>query len=469
MNKENLKKAINTIKVPQKDLQQAVNIGVSKAKKEEQVYQGSSYFKLGKLLLCATVVLLIASGVFIPSVNQVFAQVPIFGSLFEKFNDPLGIEIGKKTNEDERTAENRDNNARVLGAYYDTGQIGVIYQIKNKIAEDFEELEIYINDKKVSDTSLSFDFEKNEEKEIYDGYLSISLNQKELPEIVDLIAIFKSKSGETEKIEMPITKSKNEDITANVASEINTENGLYEAKVLKMVKGEASTLVEYQVTQPKGTVGAAYADFYVYDDNDKEYPIDKIFSSLLVSSVSDDKNDVSIFRAMLPNQFMKKQLSINITIVSKNIYKFSGAINEKLPKKIDAEMYTVSIDKITENNTSIVSELHLPELPRDFNKDILMTYLMGVSIGTKAYIETEEPDFKRMETPNEFYIKGAQVEKLFYEEGNGWSATIKHEKKETHGWGKYFDKATFDNKRAYYVGKFGPPNVTLPPMLIPIK
>ncbi|QCI86010.1 hypothetical protein FA707_03105 [Vagococcus zengguangii] len=131
-----------------------------------------------------------------------------------------------------------------------------------------------------------------------------------------------------------------------------------------MTKGREVSVIDYQVSQPKGTgIRAAWANFQLFTkDQQQEYIVPKELSGALVEQYTTATEDVASYRAIIPNKMSDTDLEldyanlhVNIEVANELVALAIVGLNEQFPKTFGAENdpYQLTIEELKRNKMRV--------------------------------------------------------------------------------------------------------------------
>ncbi|WP_312094166.1 DUF4179 domain-containing protein [Niallia sp.] len=260
MNKKHFKQEISEIEFPQNEVFQSINKGIKSGRREKSLGTKSPIKKWGIVSSLAASAFL-ASGLLFAPVTSVLASVPILGSIYEKFSLQIGMELLESNLITQLNEEAKSNgiNMIITSAYYDGNVIGITFKATgDKISLD------KIGDKG-PETGYSFHLFNGKEQQQWsasmtvlekmeDGYvaaLEFYNPDANLPEDYTLPLTFTSITGVNGswKFDIPVKQIPSETI-ATKGESIFKEEKDYSIYVDSVIKGKATTLLNYKTTYP---------------------------------------------------------------------------------------------------------------------------------------------------------------------------------------------------------------------------
>ena len=478
-----IKPSIESIPVPEEEVTNAIRSGIRKGKSRQSPI--SNRVK-GLAIVAACMVVVGVGGFLVPSVGQVLADIPVVGKLYQSFDDQYGGKL-TKDGQELATDKNEQFSLHVLGSYYDASRIGIVYQVvDNKTGDGMSINSLYptiseINGQPIKGEVIPSLKQNDEHKNVYDGYFLINLTEQNLSKQLTIPLEIATPAGKL-TTDISLKQLPTNGKSLDISQTIKHEQGIYQATITHITKGREVSLIDYKVSQPKGSgVGAAWANFQLFTkDQQQEYIVPKELSGALIKQYTTKTEDVAEYRAIIPNNFSDNDLDLDYANLHVNIEVANAledpivvGLKKPVPQTFGKKNnpYQVTIEKIEQTKDQVTIALQFPQLPEAYGKEQLAHSLTdNFHIGTKHYLEeTASGKFDDLEHPELFYIKYGKINQLEYQTGQGWQANLTYDIADTHGWGKYFDSATFDENRAYFGGSLRPSSISFEPMTINLE
>ncbi|UOQ86897.1 DUF4179 domain-containing protein [Gracilibacillus salinarum] len=259
MGKERLHKEIDEIEVPKSEIFQAIERGMEKGRKEKVPKRRSKVKLVSAAASIAAIAFLAAGFVFAP-ISYALSSIPLLGSVYDK----VGMQIGEELLESDlvtqldQKATSKGVDITITSAYYDGNVIGITFNAKgDKLSLDRVGGEgpeagyrFHLFDGK-DQNQLSATMSSLKETE--DGYIAsiefyndhgYVLEKDTLPLTFTNMA---SVNGRW-KFDVPVEKIPSETIYSEATTEL--EGSGYSLQMESVVKGKATTILNYQTTMP---------------------------------------------------------------------------------------------------------------------------------------------------------------------------------------------------------------------------
>lgn len=258
MNKKHIEE-IKKIDIPKEELLASVSKGIEKGRKESWRKKKASYKILGVVSTTAASALL-ASGLVFAPVSNALAAVPFIGSFYEQHNMQVGqkLEESKLITETNQVAADQEIQVKLTSTYYDGNVIGTTFivegdavsveTIQNAGLEAGYTMEMFDGVEQEQWSSSSTGLTETE-----NGFLvAVEFYKPDavLTETDELPITFTSIAGVQGKWEFTVPLQQISSETILVKRDNSSEHKGYTVTINSMVKGEATTLVNYDITLP---------------------------------------------------------------------------------------------------------------------------------------------------------------------------------------------------------------------------
>ncbi len=415
MNKDQIKTELDNIEVPHAELSKAVNNGIMNGVKDRD--KRKRRFVLYPAIALAMVIALCVSGFIFPSMGKVLANVPFVGWVYTNNYVPSGENFEPKglLNQSQMVSSDKGIDVTILKSYFDTGNIAIEYIIES--AKESEEAQTVFE---------VTDMESGEPVEILQfhdlststgdktGFIELSSNEKNLQSKRKLELKFTEVNGTKGewKFELPQEQLQVEITTPN--TRFTDETGKYAIQINKITHGQATTLIDYQIEQPKGT-GTVDGIKMNFENADITY------SGAYISSQTTENSDIAYYRSCIVNSSAEPKNVIASVVIFSETENLMVNIHEELPVTLKSSFNPVSLNftNITEDADTIQADIMLQNLPSEYPDWLMelskeeiteMLYFSEMYLSSKVYAETYPES--GLDEPDGFVIKGNSVKKI---------------------------------------------------------
>ncbi|WP_153727864.1 DUF4179 domain-containing protein [Salinibacillus xinjiangensis] len=259
MNKERFHKEIDEIEVPKSEILNAIDNGLEKGRNEKKPKRKSKakIFSIGASIAATS---FLASGLLFAPISHALSSIPVLGSIYEK----VGLQIGYELLESDlvtqlnQKATSNGVDITITSAYNDGKIIGVTFKAKgDKVSMD----QVGDNGPETGYNFHLFDSDEQNQwsstmtqlKETEDGYIA-SMEfyhpNANLSEKNTLPLTFTNITGVKGlwKFDVPVEHTPMKTIYSDAKTEL--DNQVYSLKMESVVKGKATTTLNYKTTVP---------------------------------------------------------------------------------------------------------------------------------------------------------------------------------------------------------------------------
>ncbi|MDA7025210.1 DUF4179 domain-containing protein [Bacillus sp. CLL-7-23] len=396
MDKNRFKNEVNQIHIPEQELSESISAGIKRANQEKT--RRPNRVKRNIFISGAAAVLLLGSGFISPSMQNVLADVPMFGKSYQKFHDFIGQNLVQAQQVTELNQKASCNNIDVTATsvYFDGGIIGMTFKVKSDTRKDLDderlslESTVFNGGRKWEIASVS-DMKKTDDG--YLGYIQIGYPDKEIPDQLTVPVTITSINGIRGKWVFNIPAKKLPYRTVKFKQN-NTSDQI---KPKKVVIGKESTVIDYEVTaSPNEGVGIGK----VTDDKGRE--IDYLMGN---QKLADPKRVGNSVQQEMRWILGKVDKDTKYLIIKAGSHKGDSAKTlplQKTPAVVSADHhdFKIAVDQIKKNGNKLVVNYHLKNINRSMiDIDSMQNFLETMSLIDSAYQTYEE-------APNGHSVKG---------------------------------------------------------------
>jgi hypothetical protein len=278
MSKDWFNEQIEKIEVPRDEVFSAIHKGMSLGRKEKKKRKWLSGIRNASFITSAAASILLVSGFIFSPVSHVLASVPIIGTLYDNFHSEIGKELAANqlVTELNEKATSNGIDVTLTSAFYDGNVIGFTFKANGE--------DISVNPKDIGpEAGYSyhlFDVIDNKQwggtgeglikkGDSYIAAFSLEYPEKELPKDLTIPLTFThigGKYGEW-KFNVPVQQIPVKKIESNTIT--SSKDGAYTFKMESVIRGEATTIINYQ-TIVSELVSKDLFDIKVVDDQGNE-------------------------------------------------------------------------------------------------------------------------------------------------------------------------------------------------------
>ena len=259
MDEKRFEKEISQIEVPQFEVLQAIDKGIKNGRKAKRANRKFSVKTIGAVTSVAASALL-ASGLVFAPVSNVLAAVPVIGSFYEKFGLQIGAELEESDmiTEIDQAATSNGVELTVTSAYYDGNVMGITFAAEGDGIsvepntdvgpEAGYNVQLFDGDEQNQWAATMTGLEQTEEG--YTAAMEFYNPEADLPADFNLPLTFTYVGGVQGQwnFEVPLQQIPAETIASD--GESHLEGAGYSVQMESVVKGKATTLLNYKLHLP---------------------------------------------------------------------------------------------------------------------------------------------------------------------------------------------------------------------------
>ncbi|WP_077622641.1 DUF4179 domain-containing protein [Sediminibacillus massiliensis] len=256
MTKDYFQEEYEKVDVPKEDVIHAIRKGRQRANKAGIEGKRRKSFKSSYLAVTAAAGILITSSFAAPTFSKAMTDLPVIGSIYDSFNDLVGrdLESEQLITALDKTASSRGIDVTVKSAYYDGAVIGVTFDVEGNVKpEQNGELQgfyqIFEGDESLGETKEIVHMKPVENG--FTGHVQLHYPKSDLPADTTFPLEFLTIGGKEGdwKFDVPIEQLPYE--TVEVEKESTGENTDVKVRFDSIVKGQASTTINYTAIFPE--------------------------------------------------------------------------------------------------------------------------------------------------------------------------------------------------------------------------
>ncbi|WP_229683133.1 DUF4179 domain-containing protein [Virgibacillus oceani] len=415
---ERFHKEISEIKVPKNEILNAIDKGLEKGFKEK-VPKRKSKVKLFSAVALIAVTIFLAAGLIFAPISYALSTIPLLGSIYEK----IGLQIGYELLESElitqlnQKATSNDVDITITSAYYDGNIIGVTFNAEgDKVSMDSmgdrgpeTGYNFHLFD---GDEQNQWSSTMTELKETEDGYIaSIEFYNPNanLSKNYTLPLTFTNITGVKGlwKFNVPVEQVPSETIYSEANTELEGQG--YSFKMESVVKGKATTILNYKTTIP--LVGKKDTIRITVFDNEGNR-LSKFHPNVLTTEVNGTsivKNYQELFSSKISED--AKYLTIQPEIV-KSDKEIVNAMDQTLPFIVESSRfnYSIKVKSIQREGGQLVLDYEIQNInTRSIREDIIQNFADFIMIVKSDNIQRDENGELDMEKMLEYKTRSDQA------------------------------------------------------------
>lgn len=426
MNKDWLEKNIEEIDVPKAEVYAAIAKGIANGK-NEKYQKRKRKIRPGILISAAAASLFLASGFIFSPITNVLAKVPVLGAIYEDFMPSVGKELVAKNLVTSLNQEVTSNgvNVTITSAYFDGNMIGVTFKAQGKdlTIEQMDE-----GNRPAAGYSYElFDgLDKNQWvssgttlKETEDGFIGaieFYSPDGQIPTNFSLPLVFTHMADVhgNWKFDVPIEQLPAQKIAA--VYESNSKDGAYSFKMDTIIKGQATTLIEYNTTMP--SLGSKdEIRITVFDNNENR--LSKSTTDLISSNERNGRIERSA-RELFTSKIEEEASYLMVyPEIRQNEEETVGAITNSVPFQIESPRfdYNIKVTKIETTGNELTIDYALQNVDAgEFKEGIIQNFADFIQVIHTDHIERDEHGDLLLNGMLNHMIRSEQVELINQDE-----------------------------------------------------
>ncbi|WP_261129853.1 DUF4179 domain-containing protein [Bacillus sp. Marseille-Q3570] len=388
MNKDWFEKETKKIDVPKDEVHAAISKGIGDGKKEKRLHKRKKSIKASAILSSTAASIVLASGFLFAPVTEVLAKVPFLSAVYEHapsvgnelFNSNLVTELNQK-------ASDNGVDVTITSAYYDGNIIGVTFEAQGDqlTTEHMDE-----GNRPVGGLA----YETFDGKELNQWGSGSSGLQKDGDHFVGSIEFYNPEERIADNFTLPLTFTHLGDVNGKwrfdipveripteeiqVNKSIRSEDGVFQLHVESIIKGKATTMIEYTYTVPEkeDTLNVS-----VFDNNEKR--LGKSHADVLRVEEKDVFVQKTV-RELFPNKIDENADSL-IIYAETELYdqEVHQTLDMNAPIKIKSNRfdYQITVENFKQENGEVTIDFKIDNLENgQIRDDLLLNFAEFVQL-----------------------------------------------------------------------------------------
>ncbi|WP_159462096.1 DUF4179 domain-containing protein [Salirhabdus sp. Marseille-P4669] len=389
MNKERFLEEINEIDVPKHELFTAIDKGLAKGRKEK-VPKRKSKRKLFTAVSSIAVATFLAAGFIFAPISYALSTIPLLGSIYDKVGLQIGYELLESdlVTELNQKATSNGVDITITSAYYDGNIIGLTFHAKgdkvsiDRVGEHGPEAgySFHLFDGKEQNQWAST---MTELKETEDGYIaSIEFynpntaisNNDTLPLTFTNITGVKGLWN----FDVPVEKIPSETIYSEAETKLQDQG--YSLKMESIIKGNATTIVNYETILPREGKNDRIR-ITVFDD--KGNRLVKFHPNVLTTDVKGTsviKENQELFSSKISEDASYLTIQPEIVKWDQDIV---SSLDQTTPFVIESSRfdYAIQVNRIQQKGNQLVLDYHIQNIETgSIKEDIIQNFADYITI-----------------------------------------------------------------------------------------
>ncbi|RAZ81270.1 DUF4179 domain-containing protein [Planococcus halotolerans] len=409
MDEKQFEKEISRIEVPQFEVFQAIDKGIKNGRKAKRASKRFNVKTIGAVTSVAASAFLVSGLIFAP-VSNVLAAVPVIGSFYEKFGLQIGAELEESglITQLNQAASSNGVDVTVTSAYYDGNVMGITFVAegdgmamdpsKDVGPESGYSFHLFDGDEQNQWAAGMTQLEETEEG--YAAAMEFYNPEADLPADFNLPLTFNSIGGVEGKwkFDIPLQQISAETILTNAESQL--EGTAYSLHMESIVKGKATTMLNYETNLPLDGAGDEIR-LTVFDDLGNR--LSKSHANVLSESQSGDgiQQDVrELFSSKIDDE--AKYLLVQPEVVrheDETIHTLDGL---SAPFTVESERFDHSllVNSVEQEGNQVIIDYTIQDLEEDALREELIQnfadFVVLVKSDDVVLDEAGERDFGKL-------------------------------------------------------------------------
>ncbi|QTN01008.1 DUF4179 domain-containing protein [Sediminibacillus dalangtanensis] len=384
MDKERYHKEISEIDVPQSEIFHAIDKGITRGRTEKKARR-KSRIKLSSTIAAGAATFFLAAGFVFAPVSYALSTVPLLGSVYEK----AGLQIGHELMESDlvtklnKKATSNGIDITITSAYYDGNIIGVTFQAKGEKIS-LENMggdrgpeagyAFHLFDGKEQNQWSSTMKELTETEDGYIASMEFYNAEADLPASYSLPLTFTSITGVKGKwnFDIPVEQIPPETIYTDAKSQLESKG--YSLTMESVVKGEATTTLNYKTTFPSA---GEKDEIRIHVIDNKGNRLSKFHPNLLTTK-SDGSSVTKDYQELFSSKISEDASSLTIQPeIVKNDTMQVGTMDQQAPFTVESNRfnYAVKVTNMEQNGDQIIVDYTIQHTDTSkIRKDIIQNF-----------------------------------------------------------------------------------------------
>ncbi|MGP4081200.1 DUF4179 domain-containing protein [Pseudalkalibacillus sp. R45] len=388
MNKDWFEKETKKIDVPKNEVYAAISKGIGDGKKEKQLHKRKKSIKASAILSSTAASLVLASGFLFAPVTEVLAKVPFLSAVYEHapsvgnqlFTSNLVTELNQK-------ASDNGVDVTITSAYYDGNIIGVTFE-----AHGDQLTTVHMDEGNRPVGGLAYEtFDGKDHNQWGSGSSGL---QKEGDHFVGSIEFYNPNERIADDFTLPLTFTHLADVDGKWKFDVPVEripseeiqvnkntaskDGTFQLKIDSIIKGEATTTIEYSYTVPEKEDNL---NVTVFDNNEKR--LGKFHADILHVEEKDGFVHKTV-RELFPNKIDENADSLMV-YAETELYdqEVHQTLDTNAPIKIKSNRfdYQITVENFKQENGEVTIDFKIDNLEKDqIRNDLLLNFAEFVQL-----------------------------------------------------------------------------------------
>ncbi|WP_172371311.1 DUF4179 domain-containing protein [Sporosarcina jiandibaonis] len=295
------KNLFRDIEIPKEDILLAIDKGIERGEKARHMNKQKGIIKRTSLFTSVAAVMILASGFVFSPITNALAQVPILGSIYEKYQMPIGQELASDQllTEINETVEDQGVSMSITSIFYDGQYVGLTFKAAG------ENLTDSIGGEKAPESGYSYEmFDRTDETTWWsgtmgslikegDGYTGAMILENPNTDSVDSLTlpiIFTKIAGVQGEWSFNLSVEKLPGKEKHISQLVSSMNEAYRIHFDKIVVGQTNAILSYEILNTAGVEGEQL-ELNILDSQGFPVSTNAISDSKIIFEIDHEKTD----------------------------------------------------------------------------------------------------------------------------------------------------------------------------------
>lgn len=289
------------IEIPKEEILHAIDTGIERGEKARHIKKPKGVLKRTSFFTSVAAAMLLASGFVFSPVTNVLAQVPILGSIYEKYQMPIGQELASEQllTEINETVEDQGVSMSITSIFYDGQYVGLTFKANG------ESLPNSIDGERTPESGYAYEmFDRTDETTWWGG--SIGALTKQDNGFTGAMILENPKSDSVDSLTLPITFTNIAGVQGewsfnlpveklpakelHIAQSVSSVNEAYRIHFDKIVVGQTNATLSYETLNTAGVEGEQL-ELKILDSQGLPVSTNTISDSKVIFEIDPEKTD----------------------------------------------------------------------------------------------------------------------------------------------------------------------------------
>ncbi|MFJ7969894.1 DUF4179 domain-containing protein [Psychrobacillus sp. NPDC096389] len=295
------KNLFKDIEIPKEEILHAIDTGIERGEKARHIKKPKGVLKRTSFFTSVAAAMILASGFVFSPVTNVLAQVPILGSIYEKYQMPIGQELASDQllTEINETVEDQGVSMSITSIFYDGQYVGLTFKANG------ESLPNSIDGERTPVSGYAYEmFDRTDETTWWGG--SIGALTKQDNGYTGAMILENPNSDSVDSLTLPITFTNIAGVQGewsfnlpveklpakefNIAQSVSSVNEAYRIHFDKIVVGQTNAILSYGILNTAGVEGEQL-ELKILDSQGLPVSTNTISDSKVIFEIDHEKTD----------------------------------------------------------------------------------------------------------------------------------------------------------------------------------